>query len=61
MLIAFLGALNIKGIRESSLFNEALGALDMLMETTTIVIGFAFAWKPELFLHQWHNEFPTTK
>jgi len=60
-LIAFLAALNIKGIRESSLFNEVLGALDMLMETTIIVIGFAFVWKPELFLHQWHNEFPTTQ
>lgn len=61
MLIAFLAALNIKGIRESSLFNEVLGALDMFMEASIIVIGFAFAWKPELFLHQWHNEFPTTK
>jgi len=60
-LIAFLATLNIKGIRESSLFNEVLGALDMLMEASIIVIGFAFAWKPELFLHQWHNEFPTTK
>jgi len=53
--------LNIKGIRESSLFNEVLGALDMLMEASIIVIGFAFAWRPELFLHQWHNEFPTLK
>ncbi len=61
VLIALLAVLNIKGIRESSLFNEVLGALDMLMETTIIVIGFAFAWKPELFLHQWQNEFPTTK
>ncbi|GBC98868.1 putative amino acid permease YhdG [bacterium HR17] len=60
-LIVFLAALNIKGIRESSLFNEVLGALDMFMEASIIVIGFAFAWKPELFLHQWHNEFPTTK
>ncbi|MCX7968580.1 MAG: APC family permease [Armatimonadetes bacterium] len=61
VLIAFLAALNVKGIRESSLFNEVLGALDMVMEASIIVIGFAFAWRPELFLHQWHNEFPTTK
>jgi APA family basic amino acid/polyamine antiporter len=61
VLIAFLAVLNIKGIRESSLFNEVLGALDMLMEASIIVIGFAFAWRPELFLHQWHNEFPTTR
>lgn len=61
VLIAFLAVLNIKGIRESSLFNEVLGALDMVMEASIIVIGFAFTWRPELFLHQWHNEFPTTR
>ncbi len=61
VLIAFLAVLNIKGIRESSLFNEVLGALDMLMEASIIVLGFAFAWRPELFLHQWHHEFPTAK
>lgn len=61
VLIAFLAVLNINGIRESSLFNEVLGALDMVMEASIIVIGFAFAWRPELFLHQWHNEFPTTR
>ena len=32
VLIVFLAILNIKGVRESSLFNEVLGALDMLME-----------------------------
>jgi APA family basic amino acid/polyamine antiporter len=53
--------LNIKGIRESSLFNEILGALDMAMETSIIVLGFAFAWRPELFLHQWHTQFPSAK
>jgi len=61
VLIVFLAILNIKGVRESSLFNEVLGALDMLMEASIIVLGFAFAWRPELFLHQWHHEFPTTK
>jgi APA family basic amino acid/polyamine antiporter len=57
-LIVFLTILNIKGIRESALFNEILGALDLVMETAIIVIGFAFAWKPEHFLHQWRTEFP---
>jgi APA family basic amino acid/polyamine antiporter len=61
VLIVFLAALNMKGIRESSLFNEILGALDMVMETSIIVVGFAFAWKPELFLHQWQMEFPATR
>ncbi len=61
VLIAFLAVLNTKGIRESSFFNEILGALDMVMETSIIVIGFAFAWRPELFLHQWHTQFPPMK
>lgn len=60
-LIVFLIVLNIKGIRESSLFNEVLGALDMMMETSIIVLGFAFAWHPELFLHQWHTQFPSAR
>lgn len=61
VIIMLLALLNIKGIRESSLFNETLGALDLLLETTVVVIGFAFAWRPEFFLHQWKTEFPTTE
>lgn len=58
VLIAFLVALNIKGIRESSLFNEVLGAMDMMMESSIIVLGFAFAWRPDLFIHQWRTQWP---
>lgn len=61
VFIAFLVVLNIKGIRESSLFNEVLGALDMLMESSIIVLGFAFAWRPDLFLHQWQTAWPGTR
>ena len=61
VLIGFLVGLNIKGIRESSRFNEILGAIDMMMEATIIVVGFAFAWKPDLFLQQWHTQFPAMK
>lgn len=59
--IACLTVLNIKGVRESSLFNEILGVLDMAMEASIVVLGFAFAWRPDLFLHQWTTEFPSTK
>ena len=58
-LIFFLVLLNIKGIRESSLFNEILGALDMTLESAIIVIGLAFAWSPDLFVHQWRTQFPS--
>ncbi len=59
LLIALLVVLNIRGIRESSLLNQVLGALDMILETSIVVIGFLFAWRPEYFLHQWQTEFPS--
>lgn len=59
--IVCLIVLNIRGIRESSLFNEILGVLDMAMESSIVVLGFAFAWKPDLFLHQWNTAFPPAK
>lgn len=61
LLIIFLIWLNIKGIRESSLFNEVIGAIDILTESSIIVIGFLFAWKPEFFAFQWKTQFPTMK
>jgi APA family basic amino acid/polyamine antiporter len=61
VFIGCLIVLNIKGVRESSLFNEVLGVLDMAMEASIVVLGFAFAWRPDLFLHQWQSAFPPTK
>jgi len=58
-LIGFLVWLNIRGIRESSLVNEVLGALIIAIESALIVIGFALAWRPELVAHQWKTEFPS--
>lgn len=58
-LILFLIWLNIKGMRESSLLNEVLGAIDIITESSIIIFGFLFAWKPELFALQWRTEFPT--
>ena len=61
VFIACLIVLNIRGVRESSLFNEILGILDMAMEASIVVLGFAFAWRPDLFLHQWNTSFPPIK
>lgn len=58
-LISFLIWLNIIGIKESSLFNELIGALDITIESSVIVFGFLFAWKPELLVQQWQTSFPT--
>jgi APA family basic amino acid/polyamine antiporter len=40
-------------MRESSLFNEILGAVDIISESSIIMFGFLFAWKPELLAGQW--------
>ena len=56
VLVAFLIWLNIIGMRESSLFNEIIGAVDITAESTIIIFGFLFAWKPELLAAQWQVE-----
>lgn len=58
-LIALLVWLNIRGIRESSLLNEVLGLIDICTESAIIVLGFLFAFKPQLLAHQWRHDFPT--
>jgi APA family basic amino acid/polyamine antiporter len=60
-LIVFLTLLNIRGIRESSLFNEFIGAVDMVLETVVIVFGFLFAWDPNLLAVQHQNAFPSAE
>ncbi len=58
-LIVFLIWLNILGIRVSSLFNEVVGAVDMITESSVIILGLLFAWKPELLVHQFQTQQPT--
>lgn len=60
-LIFFLMILNIKGVRESSLFNALIGGIDMVLEATIIIFGFLFAWKPEMVVMQFKNEFPSAE
>jgi APA family basic amino acid/polyamine antiporter len=52
-LIAALVLLNVRGIKESSLFNEILGGIDIATESSIIIFGFCFAWRPELLAQQW--------
>jgi APA family basic amino acid/polyamine antiporter len=59
LLILFLIWLNIRGVRESSLLNEVIGAIDMVTESSVIVLGFLFAWKPELLVHQFLTQQPS--
>jgi basic amino acid/polyamine antiporter, APA family len=55
VLIGFLVWLNVLGIRESSLFNEILGAIDITTESTIVIFGFCAAWCHELLVSQWHQ------
>ncbi len=59
IMIVSLIWLNIRGIRESTLFNELLGSLDMMTESLVIIFGFLFAWKPELLVHQFQTQQPS--
>jgi len=45
--------LNMRGMRESSLVNEILGAIDIISESGIIIFGFIFAWQPDLLASQW--------
>jgi APA family basic amino acid/polyamine antiporter len=60
IVIAALSILNVRGVKESSRFNEVLGAFDLVVESSIIVTGFLFAWKPELLAYQWKFEAPTS-
>jgi APA family basic amino acid/polyamine antiporter len=61
VMIAFLLWLNMRGIRESSLVNEVIGLVDLLLEMSVVVFGFVLAWRPELLVQQWTREFPTLR
>ncbi|HET9000249.1 MAG TPA: APC family permease [bacterium] len=59
VFIVFLTWLNVRGVRESSLLNEFIGAFGLIVEAGLIIIGLVFAWKPELLVSQWVHQFPT--
>ena len=50
--VVMLTLLNILGVRESSRFNEILGALDIFSESSILFFGFLFAFNPTMLIHQ---------
>src|SRR5215467_16056370 len=58
ILVVFLTTLNILGVRESSRFNEILGALDIMSESAILFFGFLFAFDPTLLIHQMTTAWP---
>jgi basic amino acid/polyamine antiporter, APA family len=59
ILVAILIVINIRGVRGSSILNEALGLVDIVLESSVIVFGFLLAWKPELLAQQWQHSLHT--
>jgi len=57
-LVVMLTLLNILGVRESSRFNEILGALDIVSESAILFIGFLFAFNPAFLIHQMTTSWP---
>jgi APA family basic amino acid/polyamine antiporter len=53
VIIVFLILLNIRGVRESSMLNEVLGILDLITESSIIIFGFLFAFRPDLMTDHW--------
>jgi basic amino acid/polyamine antiporter, APA family len=56
--VVMLTFLNILGVRESTRFNEILGALDIISESSILFIGFLFAFNPSLLIHQMVTAWP---
>jgi len=58
-LILILVWVNIRGVRESSFVNEIIGIIVIASESSLVIFGLLFAWKPEFLLMQWKTQFPT--
>jgi APA family basic amino acid/polyamine antiporter len=58
VLVVFLTTLNILGVRVSTRFNEILGALDIISESSILFFGFLFAFSPTLLIHQMTTAWP---
>jgi APA family basic amino acid/polyamine antiporter len=58
ILVLLLTALNVLGVRESTRFNEILGALDVTSESAILFFGFFFAFDPTLLVHQMTTAWP---
>lgn len=57
-LVVMLTLLNILGVRESTRFNEILGAMDIVSESAILFFGFLFAFNPTLLIHQMTTSWP---
>src|SRR5215471_3156744 len=59
ILVVSLTTLNILGVRESTRFNEILGALDIVSESAILFFGILFAFNPTFLIHQMTTAWPS--
>ena len=59
VLIAALCLLNVVGVRESTAFQGAVSAVDVLSETLILCFGFLFAFDPQLLVHTMNHAWPS--
>jgi APA family basic amino acid/polyamine antiporter len=58
-LIAGLCVLNVIGVRESTAFQGAVSAIDVVSETLILCLGFLFAFNPHLLIHTMQHAWPS--
>jgi basic amino acid/polyamine antiporter, APA family len=58
-LIAALCLLNVIGVRESTAFNGVVSALDIVSETLILGLGFLFAFRPAILMHNMQMHWPS--
>ena len=59
-VIVGLCLLNVIGVRESTAFNGVISALDVTSETLILCLGFLFAFRPDLLIHNMTVHWPST-
>jgi basic amino acid/polyamine antiporter, APA family len=57
--IGFLIWLNYLGIRISSLVNEVLGVITILVQSLIVIAGFVFVWRPDLLVNHFIFQRPS--
>ena len=58
IFVVGLTALNILGVRESSMFNSVIGAIDVISESTLLFLGFLFAFDGSFLIYQMTTQWP---
>jgi APA family basic amino acid/polyamine antiporter len=59
-LVIGLCLLNVRGVRESTAFNGAISAIDVISESCILCLGFLFAFRPQLLIHTMQFHWPSS-